>query len=387
MTSEERHELRYQRRVQKRETKKNKKLAKCNDFDEVFSFKHLYKSYKKCRRGVLWKASCQRYSLFAPLQIYRTRQKLLNGKYSSPGFYEFDLYERGKHRHIKSTTMSERVVQRCLCDYSLVPSVQRTFIYDNGACMKYKGYSFAVSRLEKHLKDHYRRYGNEGYILLFDFKKFFDNISHDLVKRIVAKEITDSRIRDLVNYFVDAFGNIGLGLGSQVSQVLALSSANRLDHYCKEVLGIKGYGRYSDDGYLIHHDKEVLQIALRHIHQICEELEIKLNINKTQIVKISHGFSWLKVRFYLTDTGKVIKKIYKRSITVRRRKMKKYRKMIDDVSSKFTFANAFIAHQSWYHGYAANFNAFQTRESIRRLYNKLFWRELYDIPETPAAEH
>ena len=62
---------------------------------------------------------------------------------------------------------------------------------------------------------------------------------------------------------------------------------------------------------------------LKVLEQGCEELGITLNEKKTQIVKLSHGFSWLKVRFFITKTGKVVRKIYKRSVTKMRQKMKK----------------------------------------------------------------
>lgn len=37
---------------------------------------------------------------------------------------------------------------------------------------------------------------------------------------------------------------------------------NKLDHFIKEKLGIKGYARYMDDGYLIHPSKEYLKECL-----------------------------------------------------------------------------------------------------------------------------
>lgn len=85
---------------------------------------------------------------------------------------------------------------------------------------------------------------------------------------------------------------------------MALASANRLDHMCKEVLRIKGYGRYMDDGYLISESKEYLQECLVKIRTLCDELGITLNEKKTQIVKISHGFTYLKARFFLLPSGK-----------------------------------------------------------------------------------
>ena len=369
MTSEERREARYQRRIAKRKAHKEALYGQCDNFDTVFSYGNLYKAYKNCRKGVCWKASVQKYVTQAPLNISKTYYQLQAGKFKSPGFFEFDLYERGKKRHIRSTIIGERVVQRCLCDNALVPMLGRSFIYDNGASMKNKGYHFARRRLITHLHKHFRSHGCEGYVLLFDFTKFFDNVSHEVIKDQLHEVFSDQRIIALTEHFIDAFGDVGMGLGSQISQVLALSSANRLDHFIKEVLRIKYYGRYMDDGYLIHESKEYLQQCLEAIKAICNELGIELNLKKTQIVKLTHGFTYLKARMYLTETGKVVQKIYKRSVTRMRIKFKKLKKKLD--ANKISHADIYTTWQSW-KSYAEQFNAWHTIQNMAALYNRLF---------------
>jgi len=49
-----------------------------------------------------------------------------------------------------------------------------------------------------------------------------------------------------------------LGLGSQTSQLFALLTLNEVDHFIKETLHIKYYGRYMDDLYLMHGDSQYL---------------------------------------------------------------------------------------------------------------------------------
>lgn len=369
MTSEERKEARYRRRKARRAAKKAAQCAQHDSFDWVFSYEHLYHSYRMCRRNVAWKGSTQKYITQAPLNVYQTWKQLQRGKFRSSGFFEFDLIERGKKRHIRSVKINERVVQRCLCDYALVPVLERTFIYDNGASMKGKGYTFAGNRLTHHLREHYRKYGQEGYVLLFDFSKFFDRVSHQLVKAILHREFNDKRILALTEHFIDAFGNVGMGLGSQISQVLALASANRLDHYIKEVCRIKGYGRYMDDGYLIHPSKEHLKRCLNGIRKICGALGITLNEKKTQIVKLSHGFTYLKVRYFLLPSGKVVKKLHHGSVTRMRQKLRAFRRKVAE--GKMSRQDVYQSWQSW-RSYAAHFNAYRTIQSAGALYNRLF---------------
>lgn len=368
MTSEERHEARYQRRKVRREEKRLA-MSDALDFDKVFTYKHLYQAYKKSRRGVAWKASTQKYIVQAPIEVYQTYERLQKGTFKTDGFYEFDLYERGKKRHIRSVTMRERVVQRCLCDRSLVPMAGRSFIYDNGASLENKGYHFTMDRLVRHMQWHYRKHGSEGYILLFDFSKFFDNVSHEIVKGKLAELYQDERLYKLIAHFIDAFGDKGMGLGSQISQTLALLSANRLDHVIKEELRIKCYARYMDDGYLIHPDKEYLQKCLDRIREVCRECGITLNEKKTQIVKLTHGFIWLKARVYLTRSGKIIKKIYKRSITKMRQKLKDFKRLVE--AGRMTLEDVKISFQCWL-AYALHFDACKTVTSMIKLIYRLF---------------
>ena len=235
--------------------------------------------------------------------------------------------------------------------------------------MKNKGYTFAAKRLTQHLHEHYRKYGQDGYVLTFDFSKFFDRVSHKLIKGILRKEFTDDRIIKLTEHFIDAFGEIGVGLGSQISQVFALASANKLDHYVKDVCGVRGYGRYMDDGYIIHRDKAVLQRILEGIRAICNELEITLNEKKTQIIKLSHGFTFLKIRYFLLPSGRVVKKLHRRSIVRMRRKLKRFQTMY--YAGKMTCADVYQSWQSW-RAYASNFNAHRTIRRVGALYDWLF---------------
>lgn len=340
----------------------------CYDFDKIFTFEHLYKSYKNCKKGVNWKASTQKFTANALLNVYKLYIALHNGTFKSYGFYEFDIFERGKRRHIRSVKIEERVVQRCLCDYSLVPTLSRHFIYDNGACLKEKGFDFTFNRLKCHLQKHFRKYGKEGYILLFDFSKFFDNISHEEIKAVLSKEYRDQRIIKLLYHFIDMFGDKGIGLGSQISQILALTSANKLDHYIKEQLHIKFYGRYMDDGYLISNSKENLQFCLEKIKEKCEELQINLNVKKTRIVKLSRGFTFLKAKHFINDDGRIVRKISRDSVTRMRQKLTKLKKRMN--CGLVEISDIENAYKSW-EGHAKRFNSYNTRISMQKKLNEI----------------
>lgn len=374
MTSAERHEARYQRRRAKREARRALVDSKCT-FEQVFRYYNLYSSYKLCCLGVGWKKSTQIYRANAILNVAKTHWALIDGTFRSKGFYEFDLYERGKPRHIRAVHISERVVQRCLCDHALVPQLERSFIHDNGASMRGKGIDFALDRMETHLRRYWREHGTEGYVLTFDIHKFFDSIPHDYVFGILDKAIPDERVRNLTKYFISQFGSVGMGLGSQISQTCALATLNALDHNIKERAGIRYYGRYMDDGYLIHESKEYLEKCRKAIIRHCNRIGLTLNENKTQIRPLKHGVRFLKVRFFLTESGRVVRLAPRKNTTAMRKKLKIFRRWVDDPRKNFTFADVQTSYASW-QGHIGHCDSWRTRQRMDLLYRELFAKEL-----------
>jgi len=369
MNSFERHEARYQRRVLKRKQKKEEKYSECDRYDSVFTFSHLYNAYKLSRRNVSWKSSVQKYKANAMINLFNTYNTLQQRSFKSRGFYEFDLYERGKLRHIRSVAIDERVVQRCLCDYCLTPLLTRSFIYDNAASQKNKGITFSINRMSTHLHRYYRKYGSEGYILQYDFSKYFDSLPHKKVKEVIDKHVKDPDLRNITYSLVDDFGDTGLGLGSQVSQILSLACADDIDHAMKEKMRAKYYGRYMDDGYIISHDKAFLERCYALLKEMCDASGIKLNVRKTHITKLSRGFTFLKVKYNLTPTGKVIKRISPKSVVRMRRKLKKLKRRVDN--GLMSFEDVVCSVQSWV-GHTIHLKSHTSRSHMLKLFYTLF---------------
>lgn len=296
-------------------------------FEDVFTFSNLYKSCQDCYKGVNWKTSTKNYQIRSIQNVAETLIKLQEAKYKQKPFAKFPIFERGKNRQIQALHISDRVVQKCYCDNFLVPLFSKRLIYDNGACMKGKGLLFTANRLKTHLQQYYRENKtNVGYVLTFDFSKFFDSINHEILLQKARKVITDSELYQLYRYFVNCFeGEKGLGLGSQISQVSALYYTNDMDHYIKEHERMKYYGRYMDDGYIISSSKEKLKECLQILIAFSEKLQLKLNIKKTKISRIDKGFMFLNRHWVLKPTGYVKTKP---SHTTLKRLKKRYRKIL-----------------------------------------------------------
>ena len=369
MTSEERREARYQRRKAKRDEARLKRSMACGDFEEVFSFRHLYLSGKKCCKGVYWKNSTQRYIGNIIPNTAKTLRELETNSFRHRGFHEFDIMERGKKRHIRSVHITERAVQKCLCDYCIVPIYSASFIHDNSASLKRRGMDYALRRMVCHLQRHYRKYGLKGGILLYDFHSFFDSAPHKPLFREAEKRLHDPRLRELANSFILDFGEVGLGLGSQVSQTNALLLPNPLDHFFKEVLRVKAYGRYMDDGYAIHEDIDYLYLCLECADLICQEIGLELNRKKTVVVPLEDFYCWLKTKFILTPTGKVVLKMNKESTKIIRRKLRSFKGKYEN--GDMTLKDIRSSLDS-YHGHMKRGNSYKVCQSTDHYFKSLF---------------
>ena len=138
----------------------------------------------------------------------------------------------------------------------------------------------------------------------------------------ICKRVKDKEIAARACEVVDSFGEIGIGLGSQISQLVALAVLDDLDHYIKERLRVKHYLRYMDDFILIHPDKEYLRYCRAEIEKKLQAIGLQLN-QKTVLYPLRQGVKLLQWRFIIADSGAIIRKMNKKKHGKQRRRLKK----------------------------------------------------------------
>ena len=290
-------------------------------YDDVISFDSLYKGLKKSCSNVRWKDSVVGYEYNRLKNTYKLKQDLLSGKYKIDRYQYFVIHEP-KRREIIATRLKDRQFQRSLCDNELYEQITKSFITDNCACLRGRGVDYTLNRLTAHLRRYYNAHNTEGWVLKCDIHHYFESIRHDVAKAAIAKRVHDERTRERVYEIIDSFGEQGLGLGSQVSQLIALAVLDNLDHFIKERLRIKHYIRYMDDFVLIHHDKEYLRYCRAEIERVLAGIGLKLN-KKTALYPLRQGVKLLNWRFIITDSGAIIRKMNKKKQSKQRQKLKK----------------------------------------------------------------
>lgn len=330
---------------------------------------------KKCKKGVMWKDSVLRYYNNGLVSILKLANSLEDNSYKIDKYYEFTIYEP-KRREIVSTRFKDRIFQRSLTDNYLYNKITNRFIYDNGACQIDKGTDYSMDRLNCHMQRYFRQHGLDGCVLKVDMKDYFGSTSHDVAKTALRYSVKDEWVLSHTDKIINSFNqgenpNIGMGLGSQITQLIQLAVLDKLDHYIKEELKIKYFVRYMDDLVLIHNDKEYLKKCLYEITINIESLGLKLNAKKTQIFPLKQGINFLGFKFKLTDTGKVIRLLLKENIKIRKRKLRKYKSLVDE--GKMTREKADECYKAW-KAHANKGNSYNLLKRMDEYYANL-WKE------------
>ena len=313
------------------------------DFEKIVDFGNLYQAYLKSKSGKGFSKSSQKFQVVALDGIYQIKRMLETKLYKVSPYNEFIIYEP-KERIIKSCSFVDKIVQHSLCDNVLIPMLSKEFIQTNYAGQIGKGTLYGLDCLKAHMYLAYCKYGYDCWIVKADISKFFYNINHDILKDIVDYFVEDKDVYWLCKKFVDSTEGLGLPLGNQVSQVYALLYLSGLDHFITGELGIKYYGRYMDDFYLIVQSKEYAKCCLSAIYGFAHTLGLELN-GKTQIIPFKNGIKFCGFHTYVTSDGKVIRKLKNEN---KRAAMKKFRKMVRLVKcGKLSEEKFYESYNAW----------------------------------------
>jgi hypothetical protein len=272
----------------------------------------------------------------------------------------------------------------------LEQAFQPSFILDNYAVQIGKGTHFGLDRLSGFMRSYFfsrkvaddtarkaaglpplpTEQGNyaDGWVLKCDISKYFYSIPHKQLKELVRRRITDEDVLRLVYMIIDSTDDPGIPIGNQTSQWFAIAYLDGLDHYIKEKLGIRYYGRYMDDFFLIHEDKEYLRYCRTEIEKHLAALGLTLN-NKTNTFPLRNGIDFLGFHTYITDTGTVVRKVRRASKERVKRKMNAQRHALD--AGETTLANIEQSYQSW-RSHALHGDSYHLVREMDRRFRNLF---------------
>lgn len=350
MTSIERKENRYKRRILKRQLKKFYRNESIGNLENIFNYRDMFYYGRKCCNNVRWKQSIQTFELHLLSGTAKRRKEILNHTWKQKRCVHFILRERGVIRPIDAPHITDRQVHKTFVNNVLSNIYLPYNIYDNGASQKGKGLHFAHNRLKCHLRYHFKRYGRNGYVVLIDLKKFFPTAPRDTIYKRHKEYLLNKKVCDFADLLIDMLPNdIGMPLGIETSQLEMVSITSKIDNYFKCQMSIKGFAHYMDDYYMIVESKEKAHKLLSIFKNKVEELGLHISENKTKIIPLTKKFKFCKTTFILTPTGKIITHARGDSMKRARRKLKALKRKYENKEITIKEVNEFLQSQIAYY--------------------------------------
>ena len=262
-----------------------------NLFDEPRLRDALFQAYFDARRNKRNTINALSFELDLETNLHKLYEDIIYATYEISPSICF-IVEKPVKREVFAANFRDRVVHHYVIN-QLMDVFENQFIYDTYSCRVGKGNLFGVQRLMKFIRSCTRNYRRDAFVLKLDISGFFMNINKQLLcDKISAlvqkkyagwdKEILLSLIRQIVmndptegcivkgrlsdwkglpsnkSLFCTPKG-CGLPIGNLTSQVFANYYLSDFDRFMKEKLKLNYYGRYVDDFFVVHQDKDFLR--------------------------------------------------------------------------------------------------------------------------------
>lgn len=283
-----------------------------NNNEIITDFDKLYKAYERSRKNRSYKQSAMYFSLDAIYEIKKLQQELEDKSYKVSGYTKFKV-TYPKERIVEACKFRDKVVQHVLCDNILKKKLPYICIKDNYSGQEGKGTGMARKRIQENIQRFAEENGVDGYFYSGDIHKYYYNIDHECANDIMGYYY-DKDIWWIIERFMESTEGSGIPLGNQINTIVSCLYLDTLDKFVTGELGIKFYGRYADNFYLMHKDKNYLKYCSECIEKFLKTLRIELNPH-SQIIKLKTGITFVGFHFYSDgsvklDNGK--KRSYKR---------------------------------------------------------------------------
>ena len=264
-------------------------------FDRVIALDNLLHATRQAAGGKKAQLRVAHFLFHQERECLRLQAELKQGIWQPSGFRVFEIHEP-KPRRISAADFQDRVVHHALCNV-LEPVFEKRLIFDTWACRRGKGSHLAVNRAQAFSRCFH-------YFLKFDIRRYFDNVDHAVLKRLLRRMIKDKQVLSLLDRIIDhplpgASPGKGLPIGNLTSQHFANLYLGELDHQLKDRMGVKAYLRYMDDMLIFAADKSQLHDLITCIEDfIGQHLQLSLKPSATLVAPVSEGIPFLGFRIF-----------------------------------------------------------------------------------------
>ncbi len=260
--------------------------------EQVIARDNMRLAFWKAARGKRVRPDAARFAIRLGENLEALSQDLAAGTYTVGPYHQFTIHDP-KERLITAPCFRDRVLHHALLNVC-EPVFDRFLIDDTFACRRGKGRNAAVERAVSFAR------GN-AFFLKLDIRKYFDSISHSILRERLEPRFKDHRLLDLFGRIIAGYHTAlgrGLPIGSLTSQHFANFYLGGLDRFVKESLRAAGYVRYMDDFVVWGDDQRNLRAIRNRIREFLDrELSLELK-PQPYINRCRCGMDFLGCRVY-----------------------------------------------------------------------------------------
>lgn len=268
-----------------------------HNYDNIITIEKLLKAWQEFLRDKKDRKDVILFQAKLMDNIFNLHDDFKNKTYKHSEYNAFNISDP-KPRIIHKATVRDRLLHHLIYQ-ELYEYFDGKFIHDSYSCRIGKGTHKAINRFRDFSLKVSKNNTKTCFVLKCDIRKFFANIDHQILKKILEKHIQDENVIWLLSQVIDSFSSkpnfeVGLPLGNLTSQLLVNIYMNEFDQFMKRELRVRYYIRYADDFVILHKDKKYLEELLPKISNFLEkELKLQLHPNKVYIKTITSGVDFL----------------------------------------------------------------------------------------------
>jgi len=266
-------------------------------YDVIISVENLLVAWREFIRDKRNRKDVEVFSIDLMSNIISLHNELRNKTYNHGGYISFQINDT-KPRDIHKASVRDRLVHHAIYQ-KLYPYFDKKFIFNSYSCRNTKGTHRAINQFRKYAYRISQNHTRTVWVLKCDIKKFFANIDHGVLIKILEKRLRDTNTVDLLSKIISSFNTkdkkcVGLPLGNLTSQLLVNIYMNEFDHYIKRKLKIEHYIRYADDFIIISYNRKALEEILPKINEfLLQNLKLSFHPDKIFIKTFASGVDFL----------------------------------------------------------------------------------------------
>lgn len=264
-------------------------------FEEIIRAENLFEAWAEFTIDKRQKPDVLEFQLRLLDNIGELHDDLQSQTYRHGAYTAFGISDP-KPRSIHKSAVRDRLLHHAI-HRKLYPFFDRTFVADSYSCRLNKGSHRALNRFRQFAGQVSKNNTRTCWVLKCDIRKFFANIDHGVLIKILAGYIADKKIVWLLEAVISSFETrpgVGLPLGNLTSQLFVNIYMNEFDQFMKHKVKAKYYIRYADDFVILSENKQWLEGLVPTIKNfLSTKLKLELHPDKLFLKTVSSGVDFL----------------------------------------------------------------------------------------------